>query len=106
MNKYRVRCLRVIDGDTFEGDLMLEPFGIVLKNQRFRLLGIDTPERGEPLYREARDMTAKLIEKKNVSVVVQDKDSFGRWLSEVTLYGRDESLNEILLKEGLAAVYS
>lgn len=106
MNKYRVRCLRVIDGDTFEGDLMLEPFGIVLKNQRFRLLGIDTPERGEPLYREARDMTAKLIEKKNVSVIVQDKDSFGRWLSEVTLYGRDESLNEILLKEGLAAVYS
>lgn len=106
MNKYNVRCHRVIDGDTFVGDLLIEPFNIILTDQRFRLMGVNTPERKQPLYKEARDMAAKLIEKKNVTVAVYDKDDFGRWLVDATLYGRDESLNEILLEEGLAVVFN
>lgn len=105
MNKYTVRCHRVIDGDTFVGDLHIDPFHIVLKDQHFRLLGVNTPERGEPLYKEARDMAAVLIEKKVVTVTVHDKDAFGRWLVDTTVYGRDETLNEILLEEGLAVGY-
>ena len=41
---YEYRCLvrRVVDGDTIDVDIDCG-FGIWLKNQRIRLVGIDTP---------------------------------------------------------------
>ncbi len=44
-----IPVLRVIDGDTF----------VTTRDQRVRLFGVDTPERGEECYREA---TARLRE--------------------------------------------
>ena len=42
---YEYRCIikRVVDGDTVDVDIDLG-FHVVLKNQRVRLRGIDTPE--------------------------------------------------------------
>jgi micrococcal nuclease len=43
MYEYNVKVVRVIDGDTIDVDIDLG-FNIVLKKQRIRLYGIDTPE--------------------------------------------------------------
>jgi micrococcal nuclease len=43
MYEYRAKILRVVDGDTVDVDIDLG-FGIVLANERVRIMGIDTPE--------------------------------------------------------------
>ena len=40
---YRAKVVRVIDGDTVDVDINLG-FGIWQKNERVRIMGIDTPE--------------------------------------------------------------
>lgn len=98
--------IRVIDGDTI----------VVMLNgakQRLRLQGVNTPEKDGP-YTKAQPMnetatlrTKELTEKRTVTLVFDKKgetDKYGRLLAYVVLPdGR--TLNEILIKEGLAAVY-
>ena len=43
MYEYNVRLVRVVDGDTVDVDLDLG-FGVWLRNERVRIIGIDTPE--------------------------------------------------------------
>lgn len=43
MYEYRAKILRVVDGDTVDVDIDLG-FGVVLANERVRIMGIDTPE--------------------------------------------------------------
>ena len=43
MYEYRCTVLKVVDGDTADVDIDLG-FGIVLTDERVRLMGIDTPE--------------------------------------------------------------
>jgi micrococcal nuclease len=43
MYEYRCKVLKVVDGDTADVDIDLG-FGIVLTDERVRLMGIDTPE--------------------------------------------------------------
>ena len=43
MYEYRCTVLKVVDGDTVDVDIDLG-FGIVLTDERVRLMGIDTPE--------------------------------------------------------------
>ena len=43
MYEYKAKVLKVIDGDTVDVDIDLG-FGIVLTDERVRIMGIDTPE--------------------------------------------------------------
>lgn len=43
MYEYRVKVLKVVDGDTVDVDIDLG-FGVWLRNERVRIMGIDTPE--------------------------------------------------------------
>ena len=43
MYEYRARVIKVIDGDTVDVDIDLG-FGVWLKDERVRIMGIDTPE--------------------------------------------------------------
>ena len=43
MYEYRATILRVVDGDTVDVDIDLG-FGVWLRNERVRIMGIDTPE--------------------------------------------------------------
>lgn len=43
MYEYRAKINRVVDGDTVDVDIELG-FGIVLSDERVRIMGIDTPE--------------------------------------------------------------
>ena len=43
MHEYRCKIIKIVDGDTVDVDIDLG-FDIWMKNERIRLLGIDTPE--------------------------------------------------------------
>ena len=43
MYEYRCKVLKVIDGDTVDIDIDLG-FGTWIRNERVRIMGIDTPE--------------------------------------------------------------
>ena len=53
--KETVIASRIIDGDT-----------IVVNNVSIRLLGMNTPERGEKYYQEAKNYLALLISNKTI----------------------------------------
>ena len=56
MYEYRTNLIKVVDGDTVDVDIDLG-FGIWLRNERVRIMGIDTPES------RTRDKVEKLFGK-------------------------------------------
>ena len=102
---YKVKCTRVIDGDTFCGDVSLRAFNMTFHDQHFRLMGVNTPERKQAGYFEATEFTAQHLEGKELTVFIYGKDSFGRWLSDVYVDDTGSKFNDLLLKEGLAEIF-
>lgn len=111
---YRVRrVLRVVDGDTIDLELDL---GLYLSAAlRFRLLGVDTPERGQPGYAEARDYVAAwcrdVLDRPDLLELrarTHKADSFGRWLVDLVAVtdGTDVAdLSTDLIRDGHGAPY-
>lgn len=100
MYHYRATIIRWIDGDTVDVDIDL---GLRIRSvQRLRLLGVDTPERGEPGYNEATQYCAtRCPPGSTVELQTEKGDSFGRWLTRVfTPDGGDLSME--LLNNKLA----
>ncbi len=95
---------RHVDGDTFEVAIADPPHGM-RATEKIRLLGIDTPELGEPLAAEAQDLTARLAAGPvYLALDFKRRDRFDRLLAFV--YLRDGTLlNAELLRSGLAVVY-
>lgn len=79
-----------IDGDTLDWN-----------GSRWRIAAIDTPERGEPFYKAAKDRTAQLIASGVQCRDTGEKPSHGRLIGLCTVGGVDLGL--ILVSEGLAA---
>jgi len=106
MYDYRIMEVdRVIDGDTV---ILRVDVGFHLSAVlRFRLLDVDTPERGTARWTEATIFTESWLAEKmpvgDVRVATTKGDSFGRWLAHV--YTPDGSLNDALLASGFAAPY-
>jgi micrococcal nuclease len=88
---------RVIDGDTIVVALD-DPRG-----SRVRLIGIDTPERDDCMYRAATDRMRAFVEGKRVHLTkdVSDTDRYGRLLRYV--YVGDVFVNAAMVVEGFAA---
>lgn len=84
--------VRVIDGDTIE----------LSSGQRVRYIGIDTPERDECFYLEAKAVNEQLVLNKKVKLVkdVSETDKYGRLLRYV--YVENIFVNQYLVKEGYA----
>jgi endonuclease YncB( thermonuclease family) len=75
----------VVDGDTVD----------LASGERVRLIGIDTPERGQCGYHEATAAMSDLVQGKGVVVTpgaVDDKDRYGRILRNVDVDGTDAGL--------------
>jgi micrococcal nuclease len=90
--------VEVIDGDTIRLD----------NGEVVRLLGIDTPERGEEGYYAAAERLRELVEDKEVVLIrgnSSNRDRYGRLLRYVFVNNLNESINELMLKEGYAVVY-
>lgn len=106
---YQVKVLKVIDGDTIDCLVDLG-FNTFIK-ERFRLYGIDTPEKTSKLP-EIKDLAFKAtafvkttIEEKFVLVESVEKDKYGRWLAKIHVDKDSPTLNEQLISLGLAKAY-
>lgn len=88
----------VTDGDTIEVEIDGRLYDV-------RYIGIDTPERDEPFYEEAREANRQLVEGLTVTLVkdVSETDEFGRLLRYV--YLQDGTfVNAELIRQGMARV--
>ncbi len=83
---------KIIDGDTI----------VIQGGEHVRLLGIDSSERGEKCYSEAKQRISNLIYMKKVSLETEgdDKDQYDRLLRWISVDGN--SVNKKLVAEGLA----
>lgn len=94
--------IEVIDGDT-----------IKTQNETIRLLDINTPEKGEKCYEEAKERLEELVLGKEVWLErdKEDYDQYNRKLRYIFFYenknpsSHESHVNLMLLREGLAKLY-
>lgn len=99
---YPATIVRWVDGDTV--DVTVDVGFRGTRQERLRLLGVDTPERGEEGFNEARAYCEYLAPQYTRVVIRTSKsDSFGRWLVEI--WTGTEMIGEALLAKGLARVW-
>ena len=111
---YRAKVVRVIDGDTVDVDIDLG-FGIWQKNERVRIMGIDTPEsRTRDKIEKKFGLAAKAklksllgpkpVLQTTISKKGEDmKGKFGRVLGDFIVDGK--KVTEIMCKTGHAVPY-
>ena len=118
MYEYRAQITRVVDGDTVDCDIELG-FGVVLADERVRIMGIDTPEsrtsdRVEDLFGEAAKARLKELMKHGGKLITTEdkhgedmKGKFGRILGDfkVDYNGEMKKVTEIMTEEGHCVPY-
>ncbi len=121
MYEYRAKLVNVVDGDTVDVDIDLG-FGIWMRDERVRIMGIDTPEsRTRDLTEKKFGLAAKqriteLLDAPNLVLKTQIardgedmKGKFGRILGDFNVYyapqDRTMPVTEIMMLEGHAVPY-
>lgn len=95
---FNVKVIGISDGDTFTG---LNRDSLQLK---FRIYGIDAPEKKQAFGTKSREHLASLIFGQNVTVHINDQDGWGRYIATVSIDdGRD--VGKEMIKAGLAWHY-
>ena len=114
-NEYDVVVIKVVDGDTVDVDIDLG-FGVCLKDERVRIMGIDTPEsrtrdKVEDLFGEAAKARLKVLMKDGGKLITTEdrkgedmKGKFGRILGDFRI-GDGRKVTDILIEEGHAVAY-
>jgi len=114
-NEYDVHVVKVVDGDTVDVDIDLG-FKIQLKDERVRIMGIDTPEsrtsdKVEKLFGlAAKNRLYELLEKDAKLITTEDKDGedmkgkFGRILGDFRA-ADGRLVTEIMIEEGHCVPY-
>ena len=99
MYQYKVSVVKVVDGDTIDVDIDLG-FSTVLKKQRVRMMGIDTPEsRTRDLVEKKFGKASKkhlkklLEEAESLSLISYDKGKFGRILGVIIAHSNETEVN-------------
>ena len=117
MHTYKCEILRVIDGDTVDVDIDLG-FGVWMRKERIRILGIDTPEsrtsdKIEKIYGNlAKEFVRSYLKPGSTQVLQTEKDGtgkFGRILGKFLVYDNKTDsqmhLGDIMIREHLAVKY-
>jgi micrococcal nuclease len=114
MYEYKCKILKVVDGDTVDVDIDLG-FGIWQKDERVRIMGIDTPESrtrdkvekkfGLASKEKLKSLLGKTgILKTQINKKGEDmKGKFGRILGDFLVDGK--KVSKILCEEGFAVPY-
>jgi micrococcal nuclease len=114
-NEYDVDVIKVVDGDTVDVDIHLG-FGIILSDERVRIMGIDTPEsrtsdKVEDLFGEAAKSRLKELMKEGAKLITTEdrhgedmKGKFGRVLGDFRL-ADGRTVTDALVEEGHAVAY-
>lgn len=114
---YEGTVVRWVDGDTVDLTVAKEiDIGFHIHQRaeytgRFRLVTVDTPERGQPGYHEAREFCESWLPPgAAVDVTTYKTDSFGRWLADLRFPDApgtaSTSISELLLRHNLAEVWT
>ena len=120
MYEYRVNVIKVVDGDTVDVDIDLG-FGVWLKDERVRIMGIDTPESrtSDKVEKKfglaAKNRLKQLLGKHAILRTQVNKDGedmkgkFGRILGDFEAYDakndRHTMVTEIMAQEGHCVPY-
>jgi endonuclease YncB( thermonuclease family) len=100
--QYPIDVVYVVDGDTCDADIYMG-LGMVMKNQRIRLLGCDAWERNinRQKWEEAKSVAEDFLNT-NTLILVTDgrRESFGRILGNIK-NGNGKTLKETLEEKGL-----
>ena len=93
----------MVDGDT--ADVVLDVGFYLTTVVRVRILGVDTPERGQPGWAEATQFTTRWLAARfgKLRATTYKTDSFGRWLADI--YAGGEHMGVALLTAGHAKPY-
>ena len=114
MYEYRCNVLKIVDGDTVDVDIDLG-FGVWLKDERVRIMGIDTPESrtSDPIEKKfglaAKDRLKQLLGKTAILKTQVDKSGedmkgkFGRILGDFVV--GESTVTQIIISEGHAVAY-
>jgi micrococcal nuclease len=114
-NEYDVTVVKIVDGDTVDVDIDLG-FGVTLKDERVRIMGIDTPEsrtrdKVEDLFGEAAKARLKDLMKDGGKLITTEdrkgedmKGKFGRILGDFRV-ADGRTVTQILIEEGHAVAY-
>lgn len=101
MHEYEAQVVNVVDGDTI--DVVVDLGFKILTAQRLRLSRVDTPERGQAAFDDAKQFVKTLIENKRVVVKTHKVSKWGYYLADVTIDGKDVS--DSLIAAGLGKPY-
>ena len=120
MYEYRIKIDRWVDGDTVDVDIDLG-FGVWLKDERVRMMGIDTPEsrtsdKVEKLFGlAAKEKLKSLLGESPILKTQVNKDGedmkgkFGRILGDFDVYDADKDAwrpaTDVLIETGNAVAY-
>lgn len=113
MFEYKCAISRVVDGDTVDVNIDLG-FDVILKKQRVRLYGVDTPEsrtsdKEEKKFGKAsKQYVIDFLKGKSVTLITREYDAkgkFGRILGDFIVEGNESSLSESLIRDGYGAPY-
>lgn len=104
-----LKVTEVNDGDTVTV-VTKSFFGIIIKTERVRLIGIDAPELAqEPWGRRAKNHLRKILRESDwqvkVELDVQSRDRYGRVLAYLWTKG-GEMINYKMVRDGYAMVYT
>ena len=88
--------INVIDGDTIHAQHNGDKIKI-------RLVEIDAPEMDQPFGAQSKNFLNRLLYKKNVTLISQGEDRYGRILGEIYVDG--QSANRSMIRSGFAWVY-
>ena len=88
--------IKVIDGDTIHAQHNGDKIKI-------RLVEIDAPEMDQPFGAQSKNFLNRLLYKKNVTLISQGEDRYGRILGEIYVDG--QSANRSMIRSGFAWVY-
>lgn len=98
---YRATVINVVDGDTI--DVIVDLGFRMATTQRLRLARVDTPERNQQGYAEAKALTERIASGKAVTIRTTKVSKWGYYLAEVTVDG--QNISDALLQARLARPY-
>jgi len=94
----KIECVvkKIVDGDTFYCSTWNN------KTIKVRMYCIDTPERGQKHYKEAKEYLKSLIYQKIVILDIKKRDRYKRYVAEVFLKKCRNNINILMIKKSLA----